>query len=82
MKYNLTEVQIIPDRKKRPCGCGDLIKAFIESGFKVAEIDGFEDAGKTYTVMRQYLKRHPEVENVSVAIRQQRLFIYRKDRMK
>ena len=68
--------------KRRGGAYVNMLEAFLQANFKIAELSGFEDAQRTYICIRTAIRRSPRYQNVGATLRGDRVFIYRKDKVK
>ena len=59
-----------------------MLESFLKADFKIAELSGFEDARRAYTCIRTAIRRSPRYQNVGTTLRGDRVFIYRKDKVR
>ena len=82
---NLELHEIAPEdvpAKRREGAYVKMLDAFLQANFKIAELSGFEDAKRAYTCIRNAIRRSPRYQNVGATLRGDRVFIYRKDKVK
>ena len=60
----------------------EMLESFLKADFKIAELSGFKDAKRAYTCIRNAIRRSPRYQNVGATLRGDRVFIYRKDKVK